>query len=200
MSTSQSETARINGAKSCGPITAEGKAISARNSLRHGLRAKEVVLPTESREDYEALRDAYIQRFQPADPVEEDLVESMAAARWRLRRISAIETSLLEKGIETAIKHKTSDQHLAYSFHSSETSFANLTRYENALNRTFDRALKQLQLLQKSRPATAPGFVRQVLEPPPPPEAAAPLPRPQTPPETTPSDPLPPKTPPSGTS
>jgi len=202
MSELRSETARTNGAKSLGPVTEQGKAISARNSLRHGLRAKQVVLSTESQEDFDELLEAYVQRFHPADAVEADLVESMAAARWRLRRIAAIETSLLEQGIEGAVTHKITDQPLAFAFSSKDGSFSALARYENTLNRTYDRALKQLQLLQKSRPTSEPGFVRQVSKPAPPASVEATLPPalhtpppPQLPPDTNPAGPAPPEIP-----
>ena len=154
----KSDTARVNGAKSNGPITEEGKAISARNSLRHGLTAKAVVLPTESREDYQALLAAHVERFQPADPVEMDLVESMAASRWRLRRVANIETHLLTNQMTWNADNNSSykeleddDQRLAYVFHLRAEQIALLARYENSLNRAFDRALKQLQLLQRTR-------------------------------------------------
>jgi hypothetical protein len=91
----KSQTARANGAKSRGPATPEGRAKSSRNSLRHGLSAKSAVLPTESHEQFQLLLDAHIQQFEPAGDVEMELVEAMAIARWRLRRIWAIETSLL---------------------------------------------------------------------------------------------------------
>jgi hypothetical protein len=97
---SKAEAARANGAKSRGPATPEGRAKSSRNSLRHGLSAKSVVLPAESREQFHLLLDAHIQQFHPANPVEMDLVEAMAVARWRLRRIWAIETSLLVHELE----------------------------------------------------------------------------------------------------
>ena len=90
---SKAATARINGAKSNGPITAEGKAISSQNSLKHGLSSSRVVLPHESQEDYDKLEASLINRFKPADELESDLVQEMAAARWRLRRIEALPNS-----------------------------------------------------------------------------------------------------------
>ena len=43
------------------------------------------------------------------------------------------------------------DQHLASAFRLWRDTFTSLARYENSLNRAFDRALKQLQLLQRTR-------------------------------------------------
>src|SRR5579862_6412434 len=82
----KSDTARANGAKSSGPVTPEGRAASSRNSLRHGFTAASVVLPTESSEDFQSLLDSYIHQFHPQGGVEIDLIQTMAAARWRLRR------------------------------------------------------------------------------------------------------------------
>src|SRR5713101_8264664 len=87
MSLLKSETARANGAKSRGPVTPQGRAASSRNSLRHGFAAKSVVLSTESSSEFQALLDSYVVQFDPRGGVEEDLVQTMAAARWRLRRI-----------------------------------------------------------------------------------------------------------------
>ncbi len=55
---SKAEAARANGTKSRGPATPEGRAKSSRNSLRHGLSAKSVLLPAESHEQFQLLLDA----------------------------------------------------------------------------------------------------------------------------------------------
>ena len=97
----KSEAARINGAKSHGPVTPEGqrprpegRARSSQNSIRHGLAAKSVVLPSESREQFQLLLDSHIDEFEPQSEVEMEMVEALAVARWRLRRVWTLETNL----------------------------------------------------------------------------------------------------------
>ena len=184
MSTSKSEAARANGAKSHGPITPAGKAKSAANSLRHGLSAKAIVLPAESQDDYERLLAAYVARFRPADQIEMDLVEAMAVARWRLRRIATIEAHMLDNAMSAGVTQHAPQNHnqrLARVFKDCAAQIDLLTRYEGSLNRTFDRALKQLQVLQKTRPTPEPPKLRNEpsLRPPGgPPRPVAPSPAP----------------------
>jgi hypothetical protein len=157
----KTQTARANGTKSRGPVTPEGRAKSSRNSLRHGLSAKSILLPAESREQFQILLDAHIQQFQPANDVEMDLVEAMAVARWRLRRIWAIETSLLAneltrraEDIDDEFTEMTGEDRLAWVFQrlaDGGQSLALLARYEGNLNRAFDRAFKQLNILKSQR-------------------------------------------------
>src|SRR5687767_12832283 len=71
---------RANGAKSLGPKTTEGKCRASQNALRHGMAAETLVLTNESRSRFEALLAAYIERFQPRDEVEADLIEEIVAA------------------------------------------------------------------------------------------------------------------------
>ena len=54
-----------NAQHSTGPVTAEGKARSARNSFQHGLTSRTVVLAHESQEDYDALKLDFEQQYQP---------------------------------------------------------------------------------------------------------------------------------------
>ena len=163
----KSETARVNGANSRGPVTPEGKARSAANSRRHGLAAASILLPGESPEYFQLLRADFIHQFQPRTAVETDLVEVMAIARWRLRRLLAIEAHLFDlemvrrrDEIDHQFNGTEQDDRLAFVFQKLSNvgnSLTLLIRYEGSLNRTYDKALKQLLLLQSARPDTALG-------------------------------------------
>ena len=149
---SKAATARINGAKSNGPITAEGKAISSQNSLKHGLSSSRVVLPHESQEDYDKLEASLINRFKPADELESDLVQEMAAARWRLRRIEAMEAALFKKAIRQHEEAGTPDAYdIAYVEVAESKSYRMLVRHAAQLRRAFEKAWKEIQLIQTDR-------------------------------------------------
>ena len=82
----KTESSRANGARSHGPVTAEGKQRSSQNALRHGLLAGQVLLEGESREAFEENLTDLVQRFQPADEVACSFIEEMAVCHWRIRR------------------------------------------------------------------------------------------------------------------
>ena len=92
-------SSRANGARSRGPTTPAGKKASSLNAIRHGLLAKCVVLTNESRENFDILLDQHIDRYRPADDVEISVVEEMASAFWRMRRVWAIETRLHDDAV-----------------------------------------------------------------------------------------------------
>ena len=154
----------MNGAKSHGPITPEGKARSSANSRRHGLAGAAILMDGESAEDFQLLRADFINQFHPQTAVEADLVDVMAIARWRLRRLLAIEAHLFDLEIleskdqikrRSRMKVMEQEDRLAYVFQSladNGNSLTLLLRYEGSLNRTYDKALKQLVLLQ-SKPS-----------------------------------------------
>src|SRR5579864_4214873 len=90
-----------------------------------------------------------------------DLVEAMAVARWRMRRIWAIETSLLAneltrraEDMDDEFTEMTGEDRLAWVFQKladNNQSLSLLARYESNLNRAFDRAFKQLNILKSQR-------------------------------------------------
>ncbi len=157
----KSETSRINGAKSRGPITQEGKARSSTNSRRHGLAAAPVLLKSESDEHFQLLLAGFMDQFQPQTALETDLVEMLAIYRWRLRRILSIEAHLFNMEILDWRNDMDADftgletiDHLAFAFKrlSAGNSLTILLRYEAALTRSYDKALKQLLTLRSKIP------------------------------------------------
>src|SRR5438552_18866634 len=93
----QSESARINGAKSHGPKSAEGKKKSSRNALRHGCTAGHtILLACEDRGDFKRMRKDYDAMYKPVTMEEQNLVAEMFATAWRLRRATTIETALID--------------------------------------------------------------------------------------------------------
>jgi hypothetical protein len=85
---------RLNALKSTGPRTEDGKRMSRRNALRHGLTAETVIDGLEDSEDYRGFEAAVIADYDAETAVERELVLRLASLLWRLRRIIAIETDL----------------------------------------------------------------------------------------------------------
>jgi hypothetical protein len=90
----QIEANRRNALKSTGPKTQNGKRLSRRNALRHGLTAETVIDGLEDTEDYQGFEAAIISDYDAQTAVERELVLRLASLLWRLRRIIAIETDL----------------------------------------------------------------------------------------------------------
>ena len=84
-SSARAEASRRNGARSRGPVTAAGKARSARNATRHGLRARSVLLADESARDFAGLAGALRAELAPVGVLQAELAARVAAAAWRAR-------------------------------------------------------------------------------------------------------------------
>jgi hypothetical protein len=133
---------RANGARSRGPVTAEGRRRSSLNAIRHGLLSKAVVLQNESEEGFAQLLAQHLARFAPADDVEHDAIEEMVASIWRIRRLWTIETRLFDNSIGKRTDTDERDR-LAHAW--SDLAASNdlhlLDRYENRLHRIYRRSL-----------------------------------------------------------
>lgn len=88
-----------NARRSTGPRTPEGKEKVRLNAVRHGLLAKEVIVPIgdeqDNRSKFERLWNDLWQHYAPVGPVEEMLVEMIAICYWRLRRATRAEVGQL---------------------------------------------------------------------------------------------------------
>ena len=86
---------RKNGARSRGPKTRAGKARSARNALKHGMRAAQyLVLPDEDAAEFAALEAALVAELAPGGALQAVLARRIAVAAWRLARADRIEVDL----------------------------------------------------------------------------------------------------------
>jgi hypothetical protein len=86
---------QANALRSTGPRTPEGKAIVRLNAIRHGLLARDAVLPGEDADAFEKLWNEVWTELSPVGPIEELLVERVVNAMWRLRRSARAETALV---------------------------------------------------------------------------------------------------------
>ena len=85
---------QANARHSTGPKTPAGKAVVRLNPLRHGLLARDVVLPGEDEDGFEELWNQVRADLSPVGPIEELLAERVVNAMWRLRRLARAETAL----------------------------------------------------------------------------------------------------------
>ncbi len=86
---------RLNARLSTGPKSAEGKALSSRNAVVHGLRAYGGLLAGECPEEFTAMRASIFGELAPGSPLESELADRIVSLLWRLRRIPAFEVAML---------------------------------------------------------------------------------------------------------
>jgi hypothetical protein len=117
---------RKNAAKSTGPTTESGKAIAARNSLKHGLLAKEIVISAgeglENQEQFDTLLNDLHNQFSPQGTLEEMLVEKIAVAYWRLRRAHRFEVGIIRNKLDnlTDIYYKETNSYYNKPIHKTD--------------------------------------------------------------------------------
>jgi hypothetical protein len=101
---------RANARRSTGPKTPGGKAVVRLNPLRHGLLARDVVLPGEDTDAFEELWNRVRADLSPMGPIEELLADRVVNALWRLRRLARAETALFNWRAYVLKAHQLSEQ------------------------------------------------------------------------------------------
>ena len=161
----QIEASRRNGALSRGPLTPEGKAVTSRNAMTHGLKARDVLLRHESPQQFEQLLNSNLARFAPQDETEMRIVEEYSVAEWRLRRAWTLIAALIDNRMDSMaadvdqayeqLDHATRAA-LAHD-HSTKTtmSLRELENHVSRYSRATDRAIRRLQHLRKLAPPAA---------------------------------------------
>jgi hypothetical protein len=162
VSSARAEASRKNGAKSHGPKTKEGKARSAQNALKHGLRAqKYLVLPEEDAAEFAELEAALLEELAPVGVLQTVLARRVAVAAWRLARADLIEADLFAER-----RWADGGPGLCLIRDGNGTrSFETLLRYRGAAMAEFWRALKTLKALQAEQAiATGPALAAHPLD------------------------------------
>jgi len=163
---------RLNAQKSTGPSSAEGKAASRFNALKHAASAQSLIIPGEEEAALAELADQYQQQFQPVGPEEALLVEKIIAADWTQRRMHRLETEVLNALINQQDPDEQNPVGAAYiNDCAGPNALQKIFRRREAASREWLRSLKQLRELQALRFTVAP--------PPRAPRPHAPLAQPQ---------------------
>jgi hypothetical protein len=183
------EASRKNGAKSRGPKTAEGKARSARNALKHGMRSqKYIVLPQEDAGEFRALEAALFEELAPAGALQAALARRIAVAAWRLERAERLEVEVFAvRGYGGA-----GPGLMLIRDGNGTRSIETVMRYRGAAMAELTRALRTLKALQAEQAAPTPRRAVDARPAPAPLAAVAPAsaaaPLDHTPPRKGPSD------------
>ena len=145
--TIQIEANRRNAKQSTGPKTIVGKSAASRNALKHGILSADLIILEEKRHDLETLRLGIYQTLCPEGAIEELLVEKIINAIWRIRRLTKAEGEFLSD-LGSSFGHSR----LTLGFRGSNgAGLQVLSRYEASLERSFYRALHELQRIQGMR-------------------------------------------------
>lgn len=86
---------RANAQHSTGPTSEVGKSHSILNSLKHGLYARQVVLPGEDVAAFDTLLNNMMEELKPQGHAEQGMVRRAADIWWRLGRTASIEAGFL---------------------------------------------------------------------------------------------------------
>jgi hypothetical protein len=152
------EANRRNAQRSTGPRTAEGKARVAKNPLKHGLTGRQVILPDEHPDEFDAFRDALIYDLAPEGQLQVFLAEKIVSDAWRLRRIPRFQAALYRRANwqaevdtlrnEVAHYEKTEDQRIAQHLRGTPT-------VASEEREAHDRAKTKLERFNQEHPEPA---------------------------------------------
>src|SRR5437764_4475379 len=100
----QIDANRRNARLSTGPKTFDGKSISRRNSLVHGLSGAGTILPEDMRSEVAGQFSILAKTLRPMDQAEEQLVERMAVEAVRIVRCACANEKRAVKRQRRAVK------------------------------------------------------------------------------------------------
>ena len=95
------EGSQVRSKRGGGPRTRVGKERSRRNAIKHGIFAREVLLPSERSSEFNGLLAGLRKHYKPKGTLENLLVERLAEILWRRCRLIRAEKGEIQKGTES---------------------------------------------------------------------------------------------------
>jgi hypothetical protein len=143
---------RANGAKSRGPKTLEGKAISSQNALKHGLssvkRARHIILEgLEKERDYQRFAAMMRDSYKPSNTAQDVIVDRITSLYWRMARASKEEALIIWEENDRRLTGE--DPHYLIK---NEKRMDAILRYEERLSREVRLCHSELEKLQGKSP------------------------------------------------
>ena len=149
-SSAQSEASRLNGARSTGPATAEGKARSALNGVRHGLCERTFFLLTdEDPEEFRQHEAMWLAVWSPRDLHEHQAAEAAIRAMWREIRADRLEVQVLTDLFAAGEIADQAEREAAKT--AAFKALATLLRYRGRIEREHRAATQALDALRQRR-------------------------------------------------
>src|SRR3984885_7498131 len=145
----QIEANRLNSEKSTGATSEAGRLASSRNNLKHGLCGTELffaLLPGEDPENFVHLTLSLRHQYEPQNATEIILVRRMAEAEWMRARAVSFQTDCFVNDPDNLKK------------------IALFIRYQTTHERSFYKALNELQKLREQTRKVEIGFESQKLK------------------------------------
>jgi hypothetical protein len=129
------------------------------NALRDALTGQVTIMTEEDRKAHAKFIKDYMADLNPEGMVQFHLARSIAHDAWRLNRAHAIEENILAydfEGLTGKITAEHPEIHAAVAqaliFFRDPRKFAQLTMYEQRINRSFHKNLKAFMDIRKQRP------------------------------------------------
>ena len=149
---------RENAKLSHGPVTPEGKAICAKNAIKHALTGATVLLPGDDVEAYNKLVSLTFDRHRPVTEAEKAVIQTVADLEWRLLRIPTFEAGVFARGWlenENVFNHAEPEQRSLVRQgdiqHCYSKTLSNLALIESRLQRRLEKKIAEFQALRAER-------------------------------------------------
>jgi uncharacterized short protein YbdD (DUF466 family) len=144
-SAAQTLANQTNAQSSTGPRTAEGKARSARNAVKHGLSASFNVLAHEDQDEFDALIEELREEYLPVTSHQVFLVDQLAQSIWMVARATRLLNAAFN--LMTGLPLDEDDPDTAIVRHMSKTNpnaFQTLERHLKNSESSYYRAYREL--------------------------------------------------------